>query len=156
MLEEVVKDLVEQYGVKALPIQTDILIESDIITLVQKTIDEFETVDVLVNNAGIYINKPLLEQTIEDWHKVIDTNLTAAFLLSREVAKIMIPKKSGCIINIASTFGYTATRFPEVGYYSSKAGIIMMTKALAIELGEYNIRVNANQVSFQQLNQSMQ
>jgi NAD(P)-dependent dehydrogenase (short-subunit alcohol dehydrogenase family) len=143
LLEKVAKELIEKYSVKSLPIKTDVLVESDIIKLVQKTVDEFETIDALVNNAGIYINKPLLEQTIEDWHKVIDTNLTAAFLTSREVAKIMVPKQSGCIINIASTFGYTATKFPEVGYYSSKAGIIMMTKALAVELGEHNIRVNA-------------
>jgi gluconate 5-dehydrogenase len=143
LLEKIAKNLIKQFNVKSVPIQTDVLIESDIITLVQKTVDEFGTVDILINNAGIYIDKPLLEQTLEEWHKVIDTNLTAAFLTSREVAKVMIPQKSGCIINIASIFGYSATKFPEVAYYTSKAGIIMMTKALAVELGEHNIRVNA-------------
>jgi NAD(P)-dependent dehydrogenase (short-subunit alcohol dehydrogenase family) len=148
LLKKVAKDIVDTYNVEALPIRTDVLVEADIIKLVQNTVDKFGRIDILINNAGIYISKPLLEQTIEDWHKVIDTNLTAGFLASREVAKVMLPKKSGCIINIASTFGYTATTFPVVSYYASKAGVIMMTKALAVELGKHNIRVNAIAPSF--------
>ncbi|MGQ4912906.1 MAG: SDR family NAD(P)-dependent oxidoreductase, partial [Candidatus Thorarchaeota archaeon] len=93
--------------------------------------------------AGMYIVKPLTEQTLEDWHTVMDVNLTSAFVASREAARVMIPKKSGCIINISSTFGIGATSFPEVSYYTSKGGIIAMTKALAVELGKHNIRVNA-------------
>ena len=148
LLEKVAKDIVDTYKVEALPIRTDLLVEADILKLVQYAVDKFGKIDVLINNAGLYISKPLLEQTIEDWHEVIDTNLTAGFIASREAAKVMIPKKSGCIINIASTFGYTATRFPVVSYYASKAGVIMMTKALAVELGKHNIRVNAIAPSF--------
>jgi gluconate 5-dehydrogenase len=143
LLEKVAKDVSEKYDISAVPLKTDVSMESDIIDMVQKCVDEFGTVDILVNNAGMYIVKPLLEQTLEDWHTVMDVNLTSVFLGSREVAKVMIPKKSGCIINIASTFGETATIFTEVSYYSSKAGVIMMTKALAVELGKHNIRVNA-------------
>ena len=143
LLEKVAKDVTEKFDVTAIPLRTDVSSESDIISMVQKCVDEFGTVDVLVNNAGMYIVKPLLEQTLEDWRTVMDVNLTSAFLGSREVAKVMIPKKSGCIINIASTFGESATIFTEVSYYTSKAGIIMMTKALAVELGKHNIRVNA-------------
>jgi NAD(P)-dependent dehydrogenase (short-subunit alcohol dehydrogenase family) len=106
-------------------------------------VEKFKTVDILVNNAGMYIVKPLLEQTLEDWNTVMNVNLTSVFLTSREVAKIMIPKKSGVIINIASTFGFGGTRFTEVSYYTSKGGVVIMTKALAVELGEHNIRVNA-------------
>jgi gluconate 5-dehydrogenase len=73
----------------------------------------------------------------------MNVNLTSAFLASREAAKIMIPKKSGAIINIASTFGFGGTVFPEVSYYVSKGGLVTMTKALAVELGKENIRVNA-------------
>jgi gluconate 5-dehydrogenase len=91
----------------------------------------------------MYIVKPLVDQTLEDWHTVMDVNLTSAFLMSREAARIMIPKKSGAIINIASTFGLGATKFTEVSYYTSKGGMIAMTKALAVELGQYGIRVNA-------------
>lgn len=143
LLKKVADDISDKYGVKALPIKTDVTSEQDIINMVQKAAKELGTVDVLVNNAGMYIVKPLIEQTLEDWNVVMNVNLTSAFLASREAAKIMIPKKSGCIINISSTFGYGGTEFTEISYYTSKGGVIALTKALAVELGKYNIRVNA-------------
>ena len=143
LLKKVADDVSKKYGVKALPVKTDVRKESDIIHLVNVTVKEFGTVDVLVNNAGMYIVKPLIKQTLEDWNEVMDVNLTSAFLATREVAKIMIPKKSGSIINISSTFGFGGTEFTEVSYYVSKGGLVTMTKALAVELGRYNIRVNA-------------
>jgi NAD(P)-dependent dehydrogenase (short-subunit alcohol dehydrogenase family) len=143
LLQKVAEDVSSKYGVKALPIRTDVSKEKDIIHLVEKTVDDFGTVDVLVNNAGMYVVKPLIEQTLEDWNLVMNVNLTSAFLASREVAKVMIPNKSGSIINMSSTFGYGGTEFTEVSYYTSKGGLITMTKALAVELGKHNIRVNA-------------
>lgn len=143
LLNKVAEDVSSKYGVKTIPLKTDVSKESDIIHLVEKTVRELGTVDVLVNNAGMYVVKPLTEQTLEDWNLVMDVNLTSAFLATREVAKIMIPKKSGSIINISSTFGYGGTEFTEVSYYTSKGGLISMTKALAVELGKHNIRVNA-------------
>lgn len=143
LLKNVAKSVEAQYECKAIPHKTDVTKEKEIIDLVQTTVNELGTVDILVNNAGMYIVKPLVEQTIEDWHRVMDVNLTSAFLASREVAKVMIPKKSGCIINISSTFGLGATEFTEISYYASKGGMVAMTKALAVELGKYNIRVNA-------------
>ncbi|MFW9770378.1 MAG: SDR family NAD(P)-dependent oxidoreductase, partial [Candidatus Thorarchaeota archaeon] len=143
LLKRVADDVTDKYRVKAIPIKTDVRREKDIINLVDRTVKEFGTVDVLVNNAGMYIVKPLIEQTLDDWNKVMDVNLTSAFLATREVAKVMIPKKSGSIINISSTFGFGGTEFTEVSYYTSKGGMVTMTKALAVELGKYNIRVNA-------------
>jgi NAD(P)-dependent dehydrogenase (short-subunit alcohol dehydrogenase family) len=143
LLQKVAQDVSSKYGVKALPIRTDVSKEKDIIHLVEKTVNDFGTIDVLVNNAGMYIVKPLIEQTLEDWNLVMNVNLTSAFLASREVAKVMIPNKSGSIINTSSTFGYGGTEFTEVSYYTSKGGLITMTKALAVELGKHNIRVNA-------------
>lgn len=143
LLKEVADEVSDNYGITAIPLKTDVANEKDIIRLIDHTVDKLGTVDVLVNNAGMYIVKPLTEQTLEDWHTVMDVNLTSAFVASREAARVMIPKKSGCIINISSTFGIGATSFPEVGYYTSKGGIIAMTKALAVELGKHNIRVNA-------------
>ncbi|MHA2424789.1 MAG: SDR family NAD(P)-dependent oxidoreductase [Candidatus Thorarchaeota archaeon] len=143
LLEKVAKDVETQYGVKAIPIQVDVRNEKDIIRMIDTTVKKFDTVDILVNNVGMYIVKPLIEQTLDDWHTVIDVNLTSAFLASREAARIMIPKKTGSIINISSTFGFGATNFPEVGYYTAKGGLVSMTKALAVELGKHNIRVNA-------------
>jgi NAD(P)-dependent dehydrogenase (short-subunit alcohol dehydrogenase family) len=84
-----------------------------------------------------------VSDTLDDWHTVMDVNLTSAFLATREAAKVMIPKKSGSIVNISSTFGFGGTVFTEVSYYVSKGGLVTMTKALAVELGQYNIRVNA-------------
>ncbi|MGD9395541.1 MAG: glucose 1-dehydrogenase [Candidatus Thorarchaeota archaeon] len=143
LLKKIADEVSRKYGVKALPVKTDVAKEDDIINLVNTTVKEFGTVDVLVNNAGMYIVKPLIEQTLDDWNTVMDVNLTSAFLATREVAKVMIPKKSGSIINISSTFGFGGTEFTEVSYYVSKGGMVIMTKALAIELGKHNIRVNA-------------
>ena len=143
LLKKVADEVTEKYGVTALPVKTDVAKEDDIINLVNKTVKDLGTVDVLVNNAGMYIVKPLIEQTLKDWHTVMDVNLTSAFLATREVAKVMIPKKSGSIINMSSTFGFGGTEFTEVSYYVSKGGLVTMTKALAVELGKYNIRVNA-------------
>ncbi len=143
LLKKIADELSAKHGVKALPIMTDVTKEADIVNLVDKTVKEFGKVDVLVNNAGMYIVKPLIEQTLEDWNTVMNVNLTSAFLATREVAKVMIPKRSGSIINISSTFGFGGTEFTEVSYYASKGGMVTMTKALAVELGKYNIRVNA-------------
>jgi len=143
LLKKIADELSGKYSVKALPIMTDVAKEADIVNLVDKTVKEFGKVDVLVNNAGMYIVKPLIEQTLEDWNTVMNVNLTSAFLATREVAKVMIPKRSGSIINISSTFGFGGTEFTEVSYYASKGGMVTMTKALAVELGKYNIRVNA-------------
>jgi gluconate 5-dehydrogenase len=143
LLKKIADEVSSQFGVKAIPVKTDVAKEADIINLVETTVNKLGTVDVLVNNAGMYIVKPLIEQTLEDWHTVMDVNLTSAFLATREVAKVMIPKKSGSIINISSTFGFGGTEFTEVSYYVSKGGMVTMTKALAVELGQYNIRVNA-------------
>ena len=143
LLKRVADSVSDKYGNKAIPVRVDVRSEKDIIGLVDKTVKEFGTVDVLVNNAGMYIVKPLVEQTLDDWNEVMDVNLTSAFLASREVAKTMIPKQSGCIINISSTFGLGATEFTEVSYYASKGGMVALTKALAVELGKHNIRVNA-------------
>ncbi len=142
-LDKIADNIKRKYNTETITIQTDVSIENDVIKLVDETVNKLGTVDILINNAGIFISKPLIEQTLDDWHTVMDVNLTSAFVASREVAKIMIPKRSGVIINISSTYGFGATRFPEVSYYTSKGGIIAMTKALAVELGEYNIRVNA-------------
>lgn len=143
LLKKVADEVSDKYKTKALSIKTDVTVESDIISLVNSTVKELGTVDVLVNNAGMYIVKPLIEQTLEDWHTVMDVNLTSAFLATREVVKVMIPKKSGSVINISSTFGFGATEFTEVSYYASKGALVTMTKALAVELGKHNIRVNA-------------
>ncbi|MGV9169225.1 MAG: SDR family NAD(P)-dependent oxidoreductase [Promethearchaeia archaeon] len=142
-LEANAEKIEKDYGVETLVVPTDILKESNIIRAVNTAVDEFGKLDIMVNNVGDYVSKPLIEQTLEDWRYAIDLNLTSAFLGSREAAKVMIPNRTGVIINMASTFAFGATQFPVVGYYAAKGGVVSLTKALAVELGKYNIRVNA-------------
>lgn len=144
LLEQVAAAVRAEHGVEALVVRTDVARERDVVRLVETAARELGRVDVLVNNAGNLIAKPLLEQTLDDWSSVIDTNLTATFLASREAARFMVPRKSGSIINISSIFAFgAAAQFQEVGYYAAKGGIVSLTKALAVELGKANVRVNA-------------
>ncbi|MGQ4912960.1 MAG: SDR family NAD(P)-dependent oxidoreductase, partial [Candidatus Thorarchaeota archaeon] len=83
LLKKVADEVSDKYGVTAIPLKTDVANEKDIIRLIDHTVDKLGTVDVLVNNAGMYIVKPLTEQTLEDWHTVMDVNLTSAFVASR-------------------------------------------------------------------------
>ena len=98
--------------------------------------------DVLLNNAGIQHRRPLADFATEDWQRLLDTNLTACFVLAREAAKVMAPKRSGRIINIASIMGLIAR--PGVpAYVAAKGGLASLTRALAVELGPEGITVNA-------------
>ena len=143
-LRQLAAELQSRYGVRALPVRTDVSREDDIVALMKATVDSFGTIDILVNNAGTTIGRPLLEHTLDDWRTVIDTNLTATFLASREAARVMAPRRSGSIINVGSVFAFTAIpHFPIVGYYASKGGVTALTIALAVELGKHNVRVNA-------------
>ena len=144
LLEQVAAELRDQHGVEAVAVPADVSDERSVVELVAATVDAFGTVDVLVNNAGATLVKPLLEHTLADWQQVIDVNLTGAFLASREAARVMIPTRSGSIVNISSVFAHGATKqYPVVSYYASKGGVEALTKALAVELGPHNVRVNA-------------
>ena len=144
LIERVAAEVRERHGVRALAVTADVAREDDVVAAVAAARDELGRLDVLVNNAGSLISKPLVEQTLADWHEVIDANLTSAFLASREAARGMIQQGSGAIVNVSSIFAFGALReFPEVGYYAAKGGMLSLTKALAVELGDHGIRVNA-------------
>jgi NAD(P)-dependent dehydrogenase (short-subunit alcohol dehydrogenase family) len=109
--------------------------------LVKKITDEYEKIDILVNNAGIHLKKPVTEVTDEEYQGVILSNQTSVFALTREVAKHMIERKKGNILNIssmASQYGLPKV----IAYTASKSAIEGMTRALAVELGPYGLRVN--------------
>ena len=110
--------------------------------LVDFALKNFETIDVLINNAGIAEYKLFTEETDEDWDRVINTNLYSAFVMSQEVIPTMVYNKKGSIINISSIWGITGSSL-EVLYSVSKAGMDGMTKALAKELAPSGIRVNS-------------
>jgi NAD(P)-dependent dehydrogenase (short-subunit alcohol dehydrogenase family) len=109
--------------------------------LVNEIVEELGTIDILVNNAGINQKKPLTEVTDEDFQRIISTNLTAVFVLSREVAKSMLQQKEGCIINISSMAAQYGIPYV-IAYTAAKTAIEGMTKAMAVELSPQGIRVN--------------
>jgi gluconate 5-dehydrogenase len=99
-------------------------------------------IDILVNNAGIQLRKPMVDLSTEEWRKVIDTNLTSAFVVGREAARRMIPRKRGKIVNIASLTSELA-RATVAPYTVAKGGIKMLTKAMTAEWAEHGIQANA-------------
>ena len=99
-------------------------------------------VDILINNAGIQFRKPMVELDVKDWQRVIDTNLTGAFIVGREAAKRMIPRNRGKIINIGSLTS-EAARATVAPYTAAKGGIKMLTRSMAAEWAKHNIQANA-------------
>jgi len=140
-LEKVAREI-EALGRRALAAQTNIAVKSEVDNMVAKTLDKFGTIDILVNNAAINVMRPLVDLREDGWDKVMNVDLKGYFLCSQAAAKAMIGKQSGNIINIVSTGAAKAA--PGLGAYSiAKAGVVMLTKLLAVELASYNIRVNA-------------
>jgi len=132
-------------GVKTLPLACDVRNPGDIAHAVDVAVAEFGRVDILINNAGASWGAPVEEMKLEHWNKVIETNLTGSFLFAQAVAKVMIPQRSGKIINIASVAGLRGSppEMQAVGYQASKGGIITLTKDLACKWAQHNIHVNA-------------
>lgn len=134
---------ITRLGRHSIAIQADVAIKSDVESMVQKTVDEFGRIDILINCAGVWIpGQTLLECPEENWDKVIDTNLKGTYFCCQAAGKEMVSQNSGTIINLSSEVGLT----PGMGsgaYSISKAGIIMLTRQLALELAKYHIRVNA-------------
>jgi 3-oxoacyl-[acyl-carrier protein] reductase len=129
-------------GKYVLPLHADVTSHSDVKKVVNTAIEKFDRIDVLVNNAGMALERSLVETTDEEWNQIIDTNLKGAFLFSKEVLPHMIAKRSGSIINISSGAGKTG--FAQLSAYcASKFGVIGLTESLAEEVSNYGIRVIA-------------
>lgn len=129
-------------GRRSLAVKADVSVKSDVDALVDRVVQEFGTIDVLVNNVIVYARGPLVELAEEDWDTTVNIGVKGYFLCAQAVARVMIEKKKGSIINMVSTAGIRPTG--RQGAYSIiKAADEMMVKLLAAELAEYNIRVNA-------------
>jgi NAD(P)-dependent dehydrogenase (short-subunit alcohol dehydrogenase family) len=135
----------ERLGVKAVALACDVRNQDSIHRMVDRTLSQFGRIDVLINNAGISWGAPVEEMRLEDWNKVIETNLTGTFLCAQAVGKIMIRQGRGKIINIASVAGLggAPAELPAIGYHASKGGVISFTKDLACKWAIHNIQVNA-------------
>ncbi|MGO9645421.1 MAG: SDR family NAD(P)-dependent oxidoreductase [Candidatus Bathyarchaeia archaeon] len=122
-------------------VQTDVRKSLEVQNLVDKTIANYGTIDVVCNDAGVELIRPLIQTTEEEWNNVLDTNLKGMFLVSKFALPHLIKKKKGSIINIASQLGLVGLE-RWGAYCASKGGVIMLTKAMAVEYGTYGIRVN--------------
>ncbi|MGZ3644503.1 MAG: glucose 1-dehydrogenase [Ktedonobacteraceae bacterium] len=111
--------------------------------LVQQTLLKNNRIDVLVNNAGLTWGAPAETMSLERWQQVIDANITGTFLMSQAIGRHMLERKRGAIVNVASIAGLGGGQLNTVGYNSSKAAVINLTRALAIEWAARGIRVNA-------------
>ena len=137
-----VAEAVRELGQKALVVKADVSVESDVKEMVKSVINEFGSLDVLVNNAGITRDNLLMRMKEAEFDQVIDTNLKGVFLCMKTVSRQMMKQRSGKIINISSVVGLSGNP-GQINYVAAKSGVIGMTKTAAKELASRNISVNA-------------
>jgi NAD(P)-dependent dehydrogenase (short-subunit alcohol dehydrogenase family) len=136
------KSAVEELGVKALALKADVSVEEETLQMVKEAVDAFGRIDILMNNAALSPEQPLDEITFADWRKVLSVDIDGVFLCSKAVIPQMKKQRYGRIINISSSTVFMS--FPNLLHYiTAKAGVIGMTRALATELGDFGITVNA-------------
>jgi NAD(P)-dependent dehydrogenase (short-subunit alcohol dehydrogenase family) len=139
---QTVADIKEKSG-DAIFVQADVRSEPDIVRLMEEAYKAYCHIDILINNAGISVFRPVFELSADEWDNIINTNLRSVFLCSREAAKYMRHNRDGGrIVNIASTRAIMSEPNSEA-YAASKGGIVALTHALAASLGQYGITVNA-------------
>ena len=144
---EAVANEIHQLGHKGIAIQTDVSKKEQVDKAFLQTAEQLGRLDICVNNAGVSMRKPpraAEEMKEEDWDRIMDINLKGVFLCAQAAAQIMIPQRQGSIINIASMSAFTVNvPQKQAAYNASKAGVSMLTKALAVEWAQYGIRVNS-------------
>ncbi len=129
---------------ECLLLKTDVSKVEDVERMVRLSIEKWGRIDIGINSAGIGTDSPAEEMSKEMWDEMIAVNLTGVFLCAQAEGKEMIKRRKGSIINIASVFGLVASRIDTCAHYNAaKAGVVMLTKSLAIEWAKHNIRVNA-------------
>lgn len=133
---------VRKFGRRALAVQADVSRKNDVENMVKKTVAELGDIDILVNNAGIFVLKELLDTNEKEWDDQFDVNLKGTHFCCQAVGRLMVARKKGSIINLASINSFTANT-PESVYGVTKGAVVTYTKYLAKELAKYNIRVNA-------------
>lgn len=136
------KEMIEtEYHINVLCLKCDISNENDVQMMIQKVIEYFGHIDVLVNNAAVARDNFFLEKSIDEFKEVLDVNLVGTFLVSKYVSKYMLEQKEGTIINVSSNNGINANYPESMDYDASKAGIISLTHNFALALKPY-VRVN--------------
>lgn len=142
---EKLKDyIINTYNVDVMLAKADVSKEDEVKEMVSNAIKKFNTIDVLVNNAGIAIDTTFEDKTVENFKRILDVNLVGAFIVSKVVSKYMLEQKKGTIINVSSTNGIDTFYPYSMDYDASKAGLISLTHNLAVELAPY---INVNSVA---------
>lgn len=132
---------IEELGSRAIAIYCDVTDKGSVDKMVARTAEAFGKIDLLINNAGVSVNTPLEELSVENWDKVMTVNLKGVFLCSVAAAREMMKRNKGNIINIGSALAHNC--FPNRGAFGpSKAGVLSLTRQMAMEWAKYNIRVN--------------
>ena len=134
---------IEAAGNQAIFIATDVTSFKQVKAAVREAVERYKTIDILVNNVGRFKPMTLLQMEEADWDEILCVNLKSVYLFSREVAPIMVERRSGRIINIASVAGRSSSPVAGAHYTTAKAGVLGFTRHLARELGCYGITVNA-------------
>lgn len=145
-IDEAVKtaEEIKAYGVRTIAVKTDVTDPDDVNSMADAVVKTFGTIDIAFCNAGICINEKAEDMSFESWKKVIDINLTGVFLTAQAAGRVMIRNRKGSIITTASMSGHIVNfPQPQCAYNASKAGVIMLTKSLAVEWAPYNVRVNS-------------
>ncbi len=129
-------------GYDAIAARFDVTDEAGVVAAFEGFDRDGIAVDILINNAGINIRRPIVEMSTADWRRIIETNLTAAFVVGREAAKRMLPRKSGKIVNIGSLLS-SAGRATVAPYAAAKGGIKLLTQTMAAEWAQHGLQANA-------------
>lgn len=141
--EATAKEIAEETGRKVIAVKADVTDPASVNAMIDTIVAELGGLDVAFNNAGMVINTPAEETTLEQWQKVINLNLTGVFLTSQAAGKYMMAHGGGSIINTASMSAHIVNRpQPQASYNASKAGVIQLSKSLAIEWADKDVRVN--------------
>ena len=143
--EELALNIVEEIknlGVNSIAVEANVANNDDVVNMIKTVEEKLGTIDILVNNAGITKDNILIKMSEEDWDSVLDVNLKGVFLCSKAVARAMMKKRYGKIINISSVVGINGNP-GQSNYSASKAGVIGFTKSIAKELASRGIRINA-------------
>jgi sorbitol-6-phosphate 2-dehydrogenase len=140
--ERVAAEVMSQTDRRALALQVDVTEEAQVATMVERTVQEFGRLDILVSNAGILIAEAVDEFPAEKWRAVIEVNLVGYFLCAKHAARVMKTQRSGVIIQINSKSGKKGS-YKNSAYAASKFGGVGLTQSIALELAEYKVRVNA-------------
>lgn len=141
-LQSATQELQEQ-GITVQGYVCDVTFVEDVERVVSTVLTTYGKIDVLVNNAGQAWGTPAEEMPLERWQQVLETNITGTFLMSQFVGRHMLEREHGAIINVASIAGLGGGQLNTVGYNTSKAAVINMTRSLALEWGARGVRVNA-------------